>query len=136
APRSAQLHASSPAPPRGLPAASAGTTVAVGNLPTGVAADNTTAVVANSSSNSVSIIDLTTAPPSVSATVAVGQFPISVALSPDGSTAYVTNFKSGTLSVIDIATHSVTHTVGVGTDPDGVVQVGSSVYVADLLSGR
>ncbi|MGO9960806.1 MAG: Ig-like domain-containing protein [Solirubrobacteraceae bacterium] len=109
------------------------TTVAVGSLPTGVAATDTTAYVADAQSNTVSVVDL--ASDQVSDTIAVGSFPEGVALSPDGSTAYVTNFKGGTLSIIDTSTNQVAFTVKVGTDPDGVVQIGSSVYVANLLSG-
>jgi YVTN family beta-propeller protein len=116
------------------PAAAAGRAVAVGSLPTGVAATDTTAYVANSDSNTVSVVDLAN-PAAAPTTIAVGQFPEGVALSPDGSMAYVTNFHGGSLSIIDTATDAVIHTVPVGTDPDGVVQMGASVYVANLLSG-
>ena len=112
-----------------------GVPVAVGNFPTGVAANDSTAVVANSKDNTVSVLDLTANPVDVAATVSVGAFPVGVAISPDGTTAYATNFKSGTLSIIDLGTDTVTHTVNVGTDPDAVVQVGSTVYVSNLLSG-
>ncbi len=105
----------------------------MGSLPTGVAATDTTAVVANSNDNTASIIDLTASPASVSATVSVGRFPAGVAIS--GTTAYVANFNAGTLSIINLGTDTVTHTVTVGSDPDGVLQVGSSVYVSNLLSG-
>jgi YVTN family beta-propeller protein len=115
----------------------AGIGLAVGNLPTGVATNDTTAVVANSNDNTVSVVDLTASPVSVSSTVGVGKFPVGVAISPDGTTAYATNFKAGTLSVIDLTTvpATVSRTVNVGSDPDAVVQVGSSVYVSNLLSG-
>ncbi len=112
-----------------------GVPVAVGNFPTGVAANDSTAVVANSKDNTVSVLDLTANPVVVAATVAVGAFPVGVAISPDGTTAYATNFKAGTLSIIDLGTNTVTHTVNVGKDPDAVIQVGSSVYVSNLLSG-
>lgn len=110
-----------------------GTAVKVGTQPSGVAVSNTRAYVANSQSNSVSVIDTTATPPDVVATVPVGAVPIGVALSPDGTAVYVTNFESGTLSIISTATNTVLHTVTVGSRPDGVVQVGASVYVANLL---
>ena len=116
-------------------ATSAGTTVNVGDLPTGVAVTDTRAYVADAKSDEVSVLNLTQSPAAVVATIPVGTFPVAVALSPDGSTAYATNFKDGTLSIIDTATDTVTFIVPVGTDPDGVVQVGSLVYVANLLSG-
>jgi VCBS repeat-containing protein len=94
--------------------------------------------VANAGSNSVSVIDLTQNPPAVVATITVGNFPGSAALSADGSRLYVPNFKVGTLSIISTAganANTVVHTATVGTDPDGVVEVGGVVYVANLLSG-
>jgi YVTN family beta-propeller protein len=113
--------------------AEAGKTVKVGALPTGVAATNTTAYVTNAESDSVSVISLKTL--TVTATVGVGSFPISVALNASGSMAYVTDFKGRSLSIVNTATHAVVHTVRVGTDPDGVVGIGGSIYVANLLSG-
>jgi len=109
--------------------------VSVGSTPTGVAVGSSTAYVANQSSNSVSVIDLTQSPPVVSATIAVGAQPDAAALSTDGSQLFVSNFKDGTLSIISTATNTVTHTVTVGSRPTGVLEVGGSVYVANLLSG-
>ena len=114
--------------------AAAGPTVNVGTLPTGVALTNTRAYVANSLSNTVSVVSLTTTPATVVATIPVGTFPISVALSPDGTRAYVSNFRSGSLSIIDTARQAVIATVRVGTAPEGVVQIGHRVYVANFLS--
>ncbi|MFD5430138.1 YncE family protein, partial [Streptomyces sp. NPDC127084] len=75
----------------------------------------TYAYVANSESNTVSVID--TATNTVSATIDVGSFPIGVAVSPDGTRAYVVNGFSDTVSVIDTATNTVVATVAVGDDP-------------------
>ncbi|MGH9277494.1 MAG: beta strand repeat-containing protein [Acidimicrobiales bacterium] len=107
-------------------------TVPVGTLPTGVAVNATRAYVANSQSNSVSVIDLTAGPPSVITTVPVGAFPVGVALSGDNSQVYVTNYNGSSLSIISTATNAVTNTVAVGSRPNGVIRVGASVYVANL----
>src|ERR1700730_8264822 len=63
------------------------------------------AYVANSSfnSNTVSVIDTATTPPSVVATIPVGNGPNGVAVTPDGKHAYVTIL--GGVSVIDTATN-------------------------------
>lgn len=113
----------------------AGTTVAVGQLPTGVAVTNARAYVADARGNSLSVVDLTSRPIAVVATVPVGSFPSAVALSPDGSTAYVANFQSGTISIVDTASRVVSHTVTVGSEPDGIVQIGALVYVANFGAG-
>ena len=113
----------------------AGTTVDVGQLPTGVAATNSTAYVADAQSNALSVVDLASSPASVTATIPVGTFPVSVALSPDDSTAYVANFRSATLSIVNLSTDAVRTVGNVGSDPDGVIQIGASVYVAGLTSG-
>jgi YVTN family beta-propeller protein len=116
------------------PGGPASSTVPVGSVPTGVAATNSSAYVANATSNTVSVVSLGGSP-AVTATVPVGRFPDAVALSPDATRAYVPNFLDGTLSIIDTGTDQVLSTVKVGRDPDGVLQVGSSVYVANLISG-
>ena len=66
----------------------------------------------------------------------MGRFPVAVALSPDGTRAYVANFTDGTLSIVNTGTDQVIKTVKVGRDPDGVLQVGAAVYVANLAVGR
>ena len=81
--------------------------------------------VANTNSNTVSVIN--TATNNVVATVSVGNGPVSVAITPDGGTVYVTNLD-GTVSVISTATNAVVTTlalgsgapaVGVAVSPDG-----------------
>ncbi len=89
------------------------------------------AYVANSSGNSVSVID--TATNTVVATIPVGVAPRAVAVTPDGKNAYVTNQLSKTVSVIGTATNTVVATVPVGTNPDAVAVTpdGNYVYVAN-----
>ena len=71
------------------------------------------AYIANSNSDTVSVID--TASNTVTATVAVGTQPFGVAVNPAGTRVYVTNLSSNTVSVIDTASNTVVATVAVGT---------------------
>ncbi|WP_246238555.1 YncE family protein [Acrocarpospora corrugata] len=64
------------------------------------------AYVANSCSNTVSVIDVRRR--TVTATIPVGLFPYGVAFTPSGRTAYVANSDSDTVSVLDTATGAVT----------------------------
>src|SRR5450631_1664734 len=96
------------------------------------------AYVANTISNTVSVIDTTTSPPSVVATVPVGPNPIGAAVSPDGTHVYVANFGSNTVSVIDTLTTppSVAATIVVGSAPFGVAVApdGKHAYVTNKSS--
>lgn len=95
------------------------TTIPVGTDPweVAVAPDGRHAYVANSRSNSVSVID--TVSNSVTATVPVGNSPTGVAVTPDGRHAYVANSQSSSVSVIDAINNSVAATVPVGNSPIG-----------------
>jgi YVTN family beta-propeller protein len=97
----------------------------------------TRAIVANSGSNSVSILDIVN--DVVLATVPVGQIPTGIALSPDQSKAYVANYGDGTVSKVDLNAMSVISTAAVGGHPttvvttnDGSVWVGGNGYIAKL----
>jgi large repetitive protein len=126
-------HASSP---KSSPQAAVGTILNVGALPTGIAATNSTAYVANASSNTVSVINLAVSPPVVSGPpISVGAFPAALALSGDNSQLFVANFHGNSLSIVNTSTDAVTNTVPVGSNPDAVLEVGSSVYVSNLESG-
>jgi len=88
-------------------------TIPVGTWPVGVAYDpsNGYIYVADSGSNTVSVIDGTT----VIATIPVGIEPAGVAYDPSNGYIYVTNFASGTVSIIStpaqaIKTYTVTFT--------------------------
>ena len=110
-------------------------TVTVGIDPFGVAVspDGTRVYVANSGTTTVSVIDTTTNPHTVSA-VTVGTNPRGVAVSPDGTRVYVTNHLDGNVSVIDTtATPNTVTSVTVGTNPFGVAVSpdGTRVYVAN-----
>jgi DNA-binding beta-propeller fold protein YncE len=78
-------------------------------IPTGAGAsgialtpDGHYAVVANTTASTITRIDLTTTPPTVSAPLPVPAGPTQVAISPDGSTAYVTSFTGNAVSVVNV----------------------------------
>ena len=98
------------------------------------AAPSGTAYVANTGSNSVSIVSLTTQ--SVIDTITVGDAPRYVAFTPNGSRAYVTNSGSDSVSVIDTASQMVIDTINVGDNPEQIVVTndGLRAYVANYNS--
>jgi YVTN family beta-propeller protein len=89
----------------------------------------------SASPGTVEVIDTATHPPSVVATIPVGNGPLAVAVTPDGKHAYVANVFSNTISVIRTATNTVVATVAlpVGSNPRGVAVTpdGKHVYVAN-----
>ncbi len=116
-----------------------------------IAGAETFAYIANSGSNTVSVID--TATNTVTATVPVGLQPYGVAVSLDGTKVYVTNTGSinddGTISVIDTAKNKVTATVDLGTSPTYIAITpdgkkayltravySGSVYVIDTIQNK
>ena len=101
---------------------SAGTPVAVGTNPIGVAIspDGTRALVANYISNNVTPLTLSGGTWSAGTPVAVGTHPVGVAISPDGTRALVTNYNSNTVTTLTLSggTWSADPTpVAVGTCP-------------------
>jgi YVTN family beta-propeller protein len=118
-----------------------------GSIPTGIAIspDGTIAVVANTDSNTVSIIDIVHRQILGSA-IPVGTSPTQVAITTDGKTALVTNNSSNTVSVVDLTSMIVTHTIpgvsypwGIAVTPDGTkALVGSTnantLAIIDLSS--
>ncbi len=110
----------------------------VGVQPVGVAVtpDGTTVYVANSGSNTVSIIQ--TSDNTVSATLAVGNEPWGLAVGADGDFVYVTNSNSDntdadTVMVIATSTQTVQNTFTVGDQPRGVAapKNGDFAYVVN-----
>ena len=93
------------------------------------------AYVANGGSDTVSVIDTATHPPSVVATVGVGMSPDGVAVTPNGKHVYVANAASNTVSVIRAATNTVGGLpIPVGVNPIGVAFTpdGTQAYVANF----
>ena len=96
------------------------------------------AYIANSSSDSVSVIDVATG--AIVATVPVGRAPHGVAANPVGKQVYVLNSLDNTVSVIDTASRAVTATVGIGQlggKPAGLAlnRDGTRLYVANPQDG-
>jgi len=87
------------------------------------------AIVVNSGSNSVSILNL--AQYTVAATVGVGSQPLAVAMNSAATKAYVVNYGSGTVSEVDLLTSAVTRTASVGTNPASITMdpTGAALWV-------
>ena len=92
------------------------------------------AYVANSVSNTVSVIDRATN--TVVATITVGRTPLNVAVTPDGTLAYVANSGSRSVSVIDTLSTKVVSTLPVGASPVDIALTpdGSHAYVVNFDS--
>jgi|HubBroStandDraft_6_1064221.scaffolds.fasta_scaffold01122_12 YVTN family beta-propeller protein len=92
------------------------------------------AYVANSGSNTVSVIDIATELPV--STISVGTSPKVVAIAPNGQQAYVTNSGGNSVSVIDTTSDTVVNTIPVQSGPEGVAFTpdGTEAYVANLGS--
>lgn len=93
------------------------------------------AYIANSGSNTVSVIDTSTN--LVATTIKVGLGPEGVAASPDGTRIYITMGGSDNVSVLDGQNNTLIANVNVGEYPRGVVVSpdGSKVYVPNFYDG-
>jgi uncharacterized repeat protein (TIGR02543 family) len=89
----------------------------------------TKAYVANSGSDTVSVIDINSE--EVIATVNVESTPHWLTVTPDGRHVYVSNTGSNTVSVIETGTNTLIQNVTVGSNPEGICAFpdGSEVYV-------
>lgn len=114
-------------------------TISVEASPTGVAItpDGLTALVANSGSDSVSVISLNSETVTYTITVGVGDGPQDLVISPDGTTAFVTNYFSHDVSVIDIESLLVVNTISLGGAPFSMTLSadGTKAVVPDSISG-
>ncbi len=108
-------------------------TVGVGALPTAIAVspDGQRVYVANSSANSVSVLDVHTRAPITA--IPVGLHPYGIAVNPEGSLAYAANAGNNSVSIIDTDACAVTSTIGAGEDPYAVAVSpdGDRVYVTN-----
>lgn len=72
----------------------------------------------------VSVIDLTTRPPTIIQTIAAAAGATTVRISPDGKTVLIANRAAGSVSVFDLADRHLTHrqtiAIGPGTLPSGI----------------
>lgn len=85
----------------------------------------TRAIVANSGSNTVTILDLVN--DESLGNVTVGNQPVAIAVSSDGSTAYVANYTDGTVTSVDLIDEGPVTTVAVGGKPTSVALTSSGV---------
>lgn len=93
---------------------------------------NGEAYVANSGSNSVSVIN-TTNNAVVGIPIAVGTTPMAIGITPDGTKAFVVNQDTNNVSVIDTASHTNIATIPVGSSPVGIAITpdGAEAYVTN-----
>ncbi len=118
-----------------------GSTVSTVTLPDGSAPvfmavrDGTHGYVANSGTNTVSVVDLSLGVES--AEVGVGLTPVALAVTPNLASVYVVNKASGTVSVINSSDLSTAATIQVGASPVWIAMKtdGSTVYVANQGDG-
>ncbi|WP_264060738.1 Ig-like domain-containing protein [Mycolicibacterium psychrotolerans] len=103
--------------------------IAVGSSPRALAINGARLYVANTNSDSVSLIDTTTI--KVLATINVGDAPRGLAVSPDGSLVAVAAYGANTVSIIDTANDTVL-VAGVGPNPTSLAYGSDGrIYVAN-----
>lgn len=76
------------------------------------------AIVANSGSNTISVLDLVNN--ALLYNVPVGNQPVALAVSSDGSTAYVANYTDSTVTQVNLNSGAATATIAVGGHPTSV----------------
>jgi YVTN family beta-propeller protein len=113
-----------------------GATATVGTRPRRMAltADGRRLYVANTGSNSVSVIDVASFAVTNTITLPAGGNPYGIAVNGDGSRVYVANNSAqGSLIVVDTASNNVAGTIAVGNNPVQVVisPDGTVAYVAN-----
>lgn len=118
-------------------------TIVTGRAPTGVAVDSSsgTVYIANSGSNTVSVLDEKSG--RVVGTIPVGTEPVDIVVDPARGTGYVTYAFAGWVSVVDLQRREVTRNVQLGRGGrDGIDVAGlavdpitGTVYVAETNAG-
>jgi YVTN family beta-propeller protein len=96
-----------------------------------ISSDSQTAYVADTDSNTVTVLNLATG--ATTATVTVGNAPAAIAISPDGAHVYAVNAEDDTIVDIDTATDTVGATGSTGSVPVGLALSpdGTIAYVAN-----
>jgi YVTN family beta-propeller protein len=97
----------------------------------------TRALVANSGSDTVTILDIVNDVPL--ATVTVGQQPVALAVASNGSTGYVANYTDSTVTQVNLTSDTATATVAVGGHPTsvaltaaGILWVGGAGFLTEI----
>jgi len=88
----------------------------------------TRAVVANSGSNTISILDLVNK--DVLSNITVGNQPVALAVSSNGAAAYVANYTDGTVTPINLSSESASAPVAVGGHPTSVALTAGGILWA------
>lgn len=83
------------------------------------------AAVANSGSNTISILDVIHH--TVLSTVAVGNQPVALAVNSSGSTGYVANYTDGTVTEVNLSTDAPVTAVAVGGSPTSLALTASGI---------
>jgi YVTN family beta-propeller protein len=94
------------------------TNPASGEQLTTITSGTTRAIVANSGSNTVSVLDIVH--DVVLFNVTVGNQPVALAVSSNGSTAYVANYTDSTVTQVNLNSGTATATIAVGGHPTSV----------------
>ena len=92
----------------------------------------TLALVANSGSNTVSVVNLTSS--AVTATISVGTQPVAILIDSTGTYGYFANLGSATVSQINLSSNTVSGTVSVGSTPTSLAldPSGTAFWVGGL----
>jgi YVTN family beta-propeller protein len=114
--------------------------ITVGERPEGIAItpDGTRAYVANTFSNSISIIDTATNVVTGEIAFPPSSTPASIAIPPDGARLYVVSVDAGAVAVVDTATSIVTAMLPVGNIPLRIALTpdGRFAYVTNAVGSR
>ena len=119
--------------------------VSVGSDPMGMAVANHELYVANSVSNTISVIDIDPNSPTkwqIRGTIGEMSHPIDVAVSPDEKYVYVANayahsgLEPDEVAVIDTATHTVIKRITVGNYPYRMATAGNMLYVTNYMDAN
>jgi YVTN family beta-propeller protein len=124
-------------PAAALPKNTVVATIAVGDLPQGLAItpNGQTVYVVNSESKDVSVID--TASNTVTASITLASYPGAIAITPDSQTAFVLVPGNSTVAVIATATNTVTNTFTTGGWPELAVSPDrTQLYATDFNEGK
>lgn len=85
----------------------------------------TRAIVANSGSNTVSILDIVNN--TVLSTITVGSQPVALAVTADGSIGYVANYGDSTITSVNLNTNTPITTIPVGGQPTSLALTASGI---------
>ncbi|MCX6639963.1 MAG: T9SS type A sorting domain-containing protein [bacterium] len=105
--------------------------ITLGSAPNDIVIQDDKAIIVNSLSNNLQIIDLSTEQTTGTIELTLGLNPYNVAL--DGSNrVFVSNWLTGNVSVVDLQTNTETDTLTIGGVPQGVLVTSNRLYVTDV----